>query len=155
MMFSKEELRNRKALFWSEFKAIMSMERSVSGRKVNWINYNTGIKFLFIRLEATSKKATFSIDIQPKDDGVREIVYEQFTELKKVLENEFEQDGNWQKTFHLPNQQEISRISWELHDINMFKKEHKQKFFDFFRENLLAFDRFYSEYNEILISLAR
>lgn len=154
-MFSKDELRNRKALFWNEFRAIMTLERSASGRKVNWINYNSGIKFLFIRLDATSKKATFSIDIQPKDDGIREIVYEQFTELKRVLENEFLEPANWQQHHVLPNQQEISRIYWELDNVNMFKQEDKQKIFDFFRINLLSFDRFYSEYNEILISLAR
>lgn len=154
-MFSKDELRNRKALFWNEFRAIMTLERSASGRKVNWINYNSGIKFLFIRLDATSKKATFSIDIQPKDDGIREIVYEQFTELKRVLENEFLEPANWQQQHVLPNQQEISRIYWELDNVNMFKQEDKQKIFDFFRINLLSFDRFYSEYNEILISLAR
>ncbi|MGB0933627.1 MAG: DUF4268 domain-containing protein [Lishizhenia sp.] len=154
-MFSKEELRNRKALFWNEFRAIMTLERSVSGRKVNWINYNSGIKFLFIRLDATSKKATFSIDIQPKDDGIREIVYEQFTELKKVLESEFSQPGIWEEAFVLPSQQEISRIYWELDNVNMFRREDKQKIFDFFKDNLLAFDRFYSEYNEILITLAR
>ncbi len=154
-MFSKDELRNRKALFWNEFRAIMTLERSASGRKVNWINYNSGIKFLFVRLDATSKKATFSIDIQPKDDGIREIVYEQFTELKRVLENEFLEPANWQQQHVLPNQQEISRIYWELDNVNMFKQEDKQKIFDFFRINLLSFDRFYSEYNEILISLAR
>ncbi len=154
-MFSKDELRNRKALFWNEFRAIMTLERSASGRKVNWINYNSGIKFLFIRLDATSKKATFSIDIQPKDDGIREIVYEQFTELKRVLENEFLEPAKWQQQHVLPNQQEISRIYWELDNVNMFKQEDKQKIFDFFRINLLSFDRFYSEYNEILISLAR
>lgn len=154
-MFSKEELRNRKVLFWNEFRAIMTLERSKSGRKVNWINYNSGIKFLFIRLEATSKNAIFSIDIQPKDDGVREIIYEQFTELKKVLEIEFNEPGNWREHFVLPNQQEISRIYWELDNVNMFKREDKQKIFDFFKLNLLAFDRFYSEFNEILIELSR
>ena len=52
--------------------------QSVTGSKVNWINYNTGVKNIYFRLEVDQHSARVFIDLQHKDEDIRELFYEQF-----------------------------------------------------------------------------
>ena len=88
-MYSKEETKKLKRDFWTSFGVYMKKHNVRLGKKINWVNYNTKIKDIYFRLNVTNKKATFYIEIQHKDLDIREIYYEQFTELKKVLESNF------------------------------------------------------------------
>jgi len=42
LMFSKEEARELKTLFWTSFGKYMGKHQSASGGKVKWVNYKTG-----------------------------------------------------------------------------------------------------------------
>src|SRR5690554_7121783 len=87
-MFSKEERKALNAAFWTRFKEKAGVNKGANGKRINWVNYPTRVKQIYIRLHAETKIARFSIDIQDKDEGVRMLVWEQFEELKKVLEEE-------------------------------------------------------------------
>lgn len=152
-MLSREELRQRKTQFWAEFKAIMSLHRSVNGRKMNWLNYPTDIKNVYIRLDADKNGARMTFDIQFKDAGIREIFWEQLGELKKVLDDAMPSEGEWIFDCYSPNIDSFSRILWEKKGINFFQDADHQAFFDFFKDHLLAFDEFYQNFNAILINL--
>ncbi|RFC53753.1 DUF4268 domain-containing protein [Brumimicrobium aurantiacum] len=154
-MFSKEEEKAIKTAFWTRFKEQAGVNKGVNGKRINWVNYPTRIKQLYVRLHADTKIARFSIDVQTKDADVRAIIWEQLTELKKVMEEEMSTPGTWEESAENMAGQEISRISWTLEDVNMFVKEDQQKIFNFFIPLLRSFDRFYSTYDEILIGLVR
>lgn len=154
-MFSKEEKKEFNAAFWRKFKEQAGVNKSVTGRKVNWTNYPTYIKQLYVRLHADTHIARLSIDIQEKDKEVRLLIWEQMQELKKVLEAEMGTDGVWEEIAYNKAGQEISRISWVLEDVNMYVKEDQRKIFNFFIPLLRGFDRFYTTYNEILIGLVK
>ncbi|MDX1445733.1 DUF4268 domain-containing protein [Lishizhenia sp.] len=153
-MFSKEELRERKTLFWEGLKKKMQNRKSANGKRANWINYRTGLKFFYVRLDVNSKRAIFALDLQPKDEGIKEIFWEQLQELKVVLESEMG-PGIWDEDVEIKYGHSVSRIYWELPDVNMFKKEDTDKIYAFFQEKLIAFDRFYTDYDEILLTLAQ
>ena len=51
------------------------------------------------------------------------------------------------------NKQYISRICWETKSFNFHKDEDQQKIYDYLKEKLIRFDKFYQEYKEILIAL--
>lgn len=154
-MFSKEDLKLYKANFWDEFKSIMQKHKSADGKRINWISYPSGLKDIYIRLDADKRHAFLSIDIQSKDDGVRAIIYEQFTEMRKIMLDIMEYEAEWIEHFHITNTYEISRIWWELPDVSMFKKEDKEIIFEFLKTRLIAFDEFYSEFKDIVINLVK
>lgn len=154
-MFSKEEQKTLNAAFWTRFKEQAGVNKGASGKRVNWVNYPTHLKQLYVRLHADTEIARFSIDVQAKNEGVRLIIWEQMTELKKVMEEEMNSTGLWQETAQNSAGQAISRISWTLEGVNMYKKEDQNKIFDFFIELLLGFDKFYTTYDEVLIGLVR
>lgn len=153
-MLSREELRQKRTLFWSEFKAIMSPIRSVNGRKMNWLNYPTDVRDIYLRLEADKFGVRMCLDFQPKDDGVRAILWEQMGELRKVMEEIMGEDGIWLEECSTPAIPSFSRIKWENTQLNFYKDEDKNAIFDFFKEHLIKFDSFYQDFNAILINLA-
>lgn len=155
-MFTKEEKRNHNINFWGDFKKFMGKTRSQSGKKIDWLNYPTQIKYVFLRLEANDEFIAIYFDIQPKDEGVRSVMWEQMGELKAVLTNAMNGDvGVWKENEFDTTKGTFSRIEWKLPNVNYYNLEDKNKIFEFFKEKLVCFDDFYNEFNEILILLAK
>lgn len=154
-MYSKEERKAIKQSFWKGFKAEMNKYPSSSGKRINWLNYPTKLKILYVRCDVSDRKATFSIDIQVKDEDIEEIVWEQFKELKVVLENEIGSQGVWLENNRNTAGQSIKSIVWILEDVDLYKTSDKSKIYTFLKEKLVGFDAFYQEYNEILFTLVK
>ena len=154
-MLGKDELKDHNRSFWKAFHQRMREIRSTNGKGINWLQYPTNLKHLYVRLDANKNSATFSIDIQWKDDDIRAIVYEQMTELKVVMIDKMKDPGEWFESFFNSEGQEISRIQWTLKGVNYHKDSDHLKIYDFLEEKLRGFDEFYQEYKEILILLVQ
>jgi len=154
-MLSKQELKERNTVFWDEFKSFMSGTRSSTGKRINWLNYPTAIKYVFLRLEADKQGARINFDIQAKDAGVREVMWEQMEELKKVLTDSMGEPGDWNFNSRSDSIASFCRISWEKQGVNFFDEKDKQSIFEFFRDKLIAFDEFYQNFKEILVLLSK
>jgi hypothetical protein len=153
-MLSKLEKNKLNSSFWNSFGDYMSKTRSSVGYRINWLNYPSGVKSIFIRLEVNSKGASLCFDIQSKDAGIRAILWEQMTELKAVMEDQTG-EAEWLETFYLTGGQEISRIRWQHLSLNLYKTEDHTAIFDYLKDRLIRFDNFYQEYKEIMVLLAK
>ncbi|MBI1837932.1 MAG: DUF4268 domain-containing protein [Flavobacteriia bacterium] len=131
----------------------MTKTRSSNGKKINWINYPSDVKNIYIRIEVDSNGARLCLDIQPKDNEIRALIWEQMTELKFVLENIMDYHTHWIEEYCSEQNKVISRISWEENTLNIYKLDEHFKIYEFLRERLIKFDLFYQEYKEILIAL--
>lgn len=152
-MLSKEERKELNTTFWEGFRKEMRKIKSVNGRAINWINYPSDVKDIYIRLQADQQGARLCIDIQPKDDGIRSILWEQLTELRVVMESEVG-PALWNEFDRVFQGRNVSRVYWELPDANFYREEDRIRMKDFLRSKLVQFDTFYQEYKEILILLA-
>ena len=123
----------------------MALVPSAEGEKINWINYKTGVKNISFRMHADNKKASVSIELTHKDSGIRELYFEQFSQLKKLLEECTDEAWQWQ----LQDQDEeghiMSRIFVEKKNVNIFKKEDWPELVSFFKPRLIALDNFWSQ----------
>ena len=154
-MFSKEERKEIHQAFWKRFKTELSTTKNAEGKRINWLNYPTKLKQIYVRLHADNKCARFSIDIQAKDEGIRDLIWDQFIELKKVFEIEMTTEGIWSKEAYNAAGQNIYRISWEIDNVNMYERLDEERIFRFFGEHLMSFDRFYVEFREVLFGLLK
>lgn len=155
-MLTREEKKAYNTQFWEDFKKLMRPISSESGRKVNWLSYPTNVKYIYLRLEANNKFAAINFDIQPKDESIRAIIWEQMEELKTVLTNAMNGDaGEWIVDEYNPAVGYFNRIQWKLENVNYYKPEDKEKIFQFYKNKLVGFDGFYSDFSEILILLAK
>lgn len=153
-MLSKEERKERNTAFWSEFKKVMRPFKSSNGRRMNWIGYPSDVKNIYIRMEVDNLSARLCFDIQAKEEGVRAILYEQMTELKKVLESSMKTETHWIKDFQTKEGITISRVFWESEPLNFYKDEDWPKIMAFLKDRLIEFDEFYQEFKDILVALA-
>jgi hypothetical protein len=154
-MLSKEEKRNLNRTFWDGFKEFMRGNKSTNGKKINWINYPSDIKGIFIRMELTTHSASLCMDLQFHDPGVREIVWEQLHELKKLLESHMQYPTLWQEDIELETGKTIHRLKWEKHPIHYLSPKDVPIIYNFLHDRLIEFDSFYQEYKDILITLVK
>lgn len=153
-MLSKEEHKKLNQDFWDGFKKEMRQIPSSNGRRINWINYPTDVKSIFLRIVIDKNVVKLCFDIQPKDQGIKEILFEQMTELRKVMEASMTYQTNWIESLNTSDGRVISRISWENNEFNFYDRNDWREIYTFLKKRLVEFDNFYQEFKDILINLA-
>lgn len=143
-MYSKEEAQQLKKEFWSTFG-------NEFPRK--WILYNTEIKDFAFKFYIDNKKAQVQLDIEMKDDELRKVYFEKIESLQSILKDEFLPNVILERNFHLENGKLISRIWVELTEISMNRKSDWQSIYNFYYEQMDAFERFYFEYEDYIKDL--
>ena len=152
-MLPKEERKQINQLFWDGFKKEMRRYNTKNKRAINWLKYPTYIKHIYLRLHTDNTGAFLNFDVQFKDQGIRDIVWEQLVELKQVMEKETGSHGVWTRNITAPEGFMFDRIQWVNHEVNFYNQEDWTKIYAFFKDRLLAFDRFYQEFKDVLILL--
>ena len=79
-MFQKAEISEVKQAFWTSFGQYMKPVLSAEDRPVNWINYKTGFRHLYFRMDAFHS-ARIGIDIAHPDQGIQQLYFDQFSAL--------------------------------------------------------------------------
>lgn len=152
-MFGKEEKKIWITSFWEGYKKFMNKSVSLRGSHIPWVNYPTNVKGLYFRYYVDAKQARLAIDIQDKDEGIREIHWEQFTELRKILEGYFGDQLIWEKDAWNQANKPISQIYIDLQGVNLFRKEDHHKIYEFLKENIIKLDEFWEIYYDIFEEL--
>ncbi len=62
--------------------------------------------------------------------------------------------GIWSEAISSNSVSSFNQIKWENPNLNLFILEDQTKIMDFLEDRILAFDRFYQEFKDILINLA-
>ena len=152
-MYDKDTVKNTKTEFYTSFGKFMGKHRSAHGNKVKWVNYNTGIKHLYLRLETDKKSARICIDLQHKDDDIRELFYEQFKALKTVFHEIMETEWVWVEKHINETGFNQCRIYIEIDEFNIFDKTTWKKAFKFYKNYLLKFDSFWVEFKDLFLQM--
>jgi Domain of unknown function (DUF4268) len=144
-LYSKDEASQLKQAFWTTFGQYISPQLSAEGLKVNWINYKTGIKHLYFKMEADKRSASLAIEIAHPDAGIQELFFEQFKELKTMLHSSLQEDWDWQP--HTINDQGkiTSRIFKQIDNVSIFNKNDWPVLISFFKPRIIALDEFWSD----------
>jgi hypothetical protein len=142
-MFKREEASRIREEFWTAFGRYMSPVLSAEGLKINWINYHTGIKDVFFRMNASQKSAAIFISLEHRDPEIQELYFEQFLELKELLHHELGEEWLWQ--LHIPAEEGkvVSRIYNEITDVSVFNKDHWPGLISFFKPRIIGLDAFW------------
>jgi hypothetical protein len=145
-MYTKEEASKVRQKFWTSFGKYMQPVPSASGEKVNWINYNTGIKGISFKLNADNRKATVTIEISLVDTSLQHKFFDIFANFKNQLPLTTEVDWKMDKYFISEYGKEISHIFTECNNINIFRETDWPTIIAFLKQNMIALDIFWDEY---------
>jgi len=143
-MYSKQEASQLRQEFWTAFGQYMSPVLSSEGGKINWINYKTGEKDIYFRMNADNKTASIAIELTHRDEDIQALYFEQFEQTKKLLHKALQEEWIW--LLHTRNEHGklISRIYTEIKNVSVFKKEDWTQLISFFKPRIIALDEFWS-----------
>jgi hypothetical protein len=142
-MFSKEESRLLRQEFWTSFGK--SFPRK-------WILYDTKIKGLSFKFHFDTKSALVALDLE--DDLENRIKYwEKLVALQGILKKEFISEAIYDEEYILKNGKEISRIYLPLKQkVSIHNKNTWREVMEFFNINMILFEDFFEECEDILKS---
>ena len=144
-MYSKDEASQLKQTFWTTFGQYISPQLSAEGLRVNWVNYKTGIKYVYFRMVAGKKSASIAIEIAHPDAGIQELFFEQFLELKNILHSALNEEWEWQLHHMDEEGKTTSRIIRQLYSVSIFNKNDWPSLISFFKPRIIALDEFWSD----------
>ena len=63
----------------------MSPIPSAEGEKISWVNYHTGLKDVYFRMDAGKNSAMISISLEHTDPELQELYFDQFLGMKDLF----------------------------------------------------------------------
>jgi hypothetical protein len=145
IMFNRQEASILRQQFWTNFGQYMAPVPAAEGLKINWINYKTGIKDLYFKMQADNKSAIISIEITHADIDRQTIFFNQFIQVKNLLQDALKEEWQWALHVQNDNNKTISRMYASLNDVSIFKKEDWPVLISFFKPRIIALDIFWNE----------
>jgi hypothetical protein len=153
-VFSKEEAKILRIEFWTAFGVYMRKHTSQLDQRQKWVNYKTGVKDIFFRMDAYGKGATFSIELHAVDAGIRALFFAQFEEFQQYLHASTEAEWTWEAEFVQDDGKAISRIYRNLTDVSLYNKSDWGVIFAFFEACIVPLDSVWADCSEIFKDLA-
>ena len=65
-MYTKQEASLIKKKFWTSFGRYLQPVPNAEGETINWINYKTGIRDIFFRMDVDTRSAQIAIERSKK-----------------------------------------------------------------------------------------
>lgn len=144
-MYSKDQASQLKQEFWTTFGQYMALQLSSEGQRINWINYKTGIKHLFFKMQADNRSGYIAIEMTNPDLGIQELIFEQFTSYRRILEDHLQENWHWDLHTVDGYGKTISRIWIPITNVSVFKKDNWPELISFFKPRIVALDAFWSD----------
>ncbi|MBD2767106.1 DUF4268 domain-containing protein [Hymenobacter sp. BT664] len=144
-MYSKAEVTQLRQAFWTAFGQYMAPVPSAEGQTTNWINYKTGIRHVYFRMQADNRSATIGIELRHPDVGIRELFFEQFLEVKTLLHEALGEEWTWETQTTDEQGQPFSRIYTRLSPVNLFNQADWPALISFFKPRIRALDAFWTD----------
>ncbi|WP_316803993.1 DUF4268 domain-containing protein [Pedobacter nototheniae] len=153
-MYSKEEAARLRQQFWISFGQYMKPVPSASGSTVNWMNYKTGVKHIFFKMDVDQKKASIAIQLAHPDEGIRHLIFNQFEEFKLMLTNTMNEEWDWSLNFTDEYGKTVSQIFIELKGVNIYNRQHWPELISFFKPRIIALDDFWDNVKPVFENLS-
>src|ERR1700712_2887114 len=88
-MYSAQEEAALRKQFWTSFGQYLAPIPSAEGKKINWINYKTGVRFISFKMDAINNQSYIGIEISTPDNEKRLAFFNHF---KTLWQDEY---GEW------------------------------------------------------------
>jgi hypothetical protein len=142
-MYSRQETSQLRKKFWTQFGQYMRPLPGAEGQAVNWLNYKTGIKHLFFRMDANIQQASIAIELRHSDLHQQEYYFEKFVRLKTIFQQTIGEHWQWQLNTIDDDEKPVSRIGIVLKDVNVFNTSDWPAIISFLKPRILALDAFW------------
>lgn len=144
-MYSKAERSAIRKEFWIKFGQYMKPVPSASGFRVNWPNYKTGIRDIYFRMKAEQGFASIGIEITHTDEELQELYFDQFLQLKKILQTSLGEDWDWNLVVLNEFEQPVSKIEKVLTGVDVMNEQDWPAIISFLKPRIIGLDDFWDQ----------
>lgn len=149
-MYSKDELKNLKLEFWESFAAYCEVQPYLRGRKKIWTLYNTKVKGVELKFDATRNGAYVILEVNHRSEELRLEMFERLSWYKDMLEQDFPQGLTWDICFVRETGKEVARIYTVKEGIDFHCRQDWGDFFVFMASQMYLLERNFMSIAEYL-----
>jgi hypothetical protein len=147
-MYSRSEAAQLKHEFWIAFGRYLSLHLNSEGRKINWVNYHTGYKYLYFRLEAGKKSASVSIQITHPDALTRELYYDRFLSFRSIIQTNLNEEWIWDNDYKDEHGKIVSKIYTEIENVSVYDKATWPEIISFLKPRIIILDEIWNDISD-------
>lgn len=149
-MFSRHEIAQLRSQFWTSFGQYMRPVPGAAGEPVNWVNYKTGIRHIFFKMDAGRDGVYIGIELHQSDEELRLHYYSKLQATAAILNEHLGEKWIWEKETSNTEGRIISRISTRQKDIHLFNKEHWPAIISWLKPRIIALDAYWTDVKELI-----
>ena len=140
-MYSKEELKELKKEFWEGFGVYCSHIPALKRRKSKFLLYNTKMKGVEMKFDATREGAFVILEINHHDEKARLEKYEQFENYKVLMEKDFPDGLIWNFAYVREAGNVVCRIYTQKSGIDLHRRIQWMEFYKFMATEMLKLEK--------------
>ncbi|MCC8153040.1 MAG: DUF4268 domain-containing protein [Tannerellaceae bacterium] len=140
-MYSKDELKQLKREFWESFAAFCEVQPELRHRKKIWILYNTKVKGVELKFDATRQGAYVILEVNHRQEYERLEMYEKLTWYKELLEKDFPEGLIWDLCYIRDTGKQVARIYKAKEGLDIHRRQDWGAFFTFMARNMYLLER--------------
>lgn len=149
-MYSKEELKQLKKEFWEGFGTYCSQVPALKKRKSRFMLYNTKMKGVELKFDATREGAFVILEINLNDAALRLEKYEQFEQYKSIMEKQFKDGLVWDFAYLRECGTEVCRIYTQKTGIDLHRRIQWMEFYQFMSTEMLKLEKAFKTVKEAI-----
>lgn len=143
-MYTRQEASLIRQKFWTSFGQYMRPVKGAEGEAVNWLNYKTGVKNFFIKMDADTSVARIAIELRHPDGALQQQYFEQLQHWRTLLEQISGGTWHWQLLVPDEHGQLVSRIERTLDGVNIFSENDWPAIISFLKPAIISLDEFWT-----------
>ena len=144
-MYTREEASLIKKEFFTALGMYMRPVTSAGGDKVNWLNYRTGIKHVYLRIELENRTCTTGMLINHPDTTERLEFFLKLQSFAVMLPAVEDPGWIWTEDVSDDDSRMISRIYSRLEGYSVYNRDHWPQLISFIKPRLVALDIFWTD----------
>lgn len=110
----------------------------------NWLNYKTGVRHIFIKIETPNRGATVALILTHPDELERRQVFAELLSLQPLFESVAGKGWLWEEQAYNANQQPISRITKQIDHVSILNEQDWPALISFLKPALIELDAFWA-----------
>lgn len=149
-MYTRDELKQLKKEFWEGFGTYCSEIPALKRRKSKFMLYNTKMKGVEMKFDATRDGAYVILEINHSDEQARLERYEQFEAYKSIMEKPFSEGLIWDFAYVRESGEQVCRIYTQKLGIDIHRRIHWMEFYKFMADEMLKLEKGFRRVKEAI-----
>ena len=149
-MYSRDELKELKRNFWIAFSDYCTTIPQLASRKSQFMLYNTKLKGVELKFDATRHGAYVILEINHNDPDRRFELFEHAQACRLLFEEQLGNELVWELCYMRPEGKEVSRIYVQKLGLDMHRPTDWSLFHEFMASNMLKMERAFRAFKETL-----